>query len=553
MRRACISILFSMVGFVLPPALYPQISPGELSAPHAHLEGVGNCTKCHALGRSIDNTGCLSCHGEIADRILRRAGLHGGYADRRCVECHKEHHGVNFSIVLFETGRFVHQRAGFDLKGKHAALRCAQCHTSKLIKDPDVRRKVERGRKGTFLGLGQNCVDCHDDAHSGQFTAPCAQCHGSDAWNVTPGFTHEKTAFPLVGKHANVACSQCHTRTGPRNTVQFARLSFGTCATCHQDPHGGRFEKSCESCHSPAGWKSGAASRFDHQSTRFPLKGRHASLACAKCHSNSATTARGRFRPTRFQLCSDCHMNVHKTGLIQRRNSVSCEQCHVESGWKDGAAGTFSHDDTGFPLRGRHKNLPCKTCHGQRAPRTGSVSLIRSGESPACVDCHTDPHHGQFSDGKTPVPCERCHDEKRFTPSVFTLIDHDRSGFPLAGSHRAVPCTECHKERIVGGARFRQFRWKDPMDCTHCHENAHGGKVAPFTKQECRVCHAPVGWDQVQYVHTGTAFVLSGKHIGLACWRCHGDQRKRSPVATWLFRGTPTRCADCHGDGVSNR
>ncbi|MFZ4401794.1 MAG: hypothetical protein ACOYO1_17325, partial [Bacteroidales bacterium] len=39
-----------------------QISPGELSNYHSHLEGISNCTKCHVLGEQLSNDKCLACH-----------------------------------------------------------------------------------------------------------------------------------------------------------------------------------------------------------------------------------------------------------------------------------------------------------------------------------------------------------------------------------------------------------------------------------------------------------------------------------------------------------
>lgn len=60
-------------------------------------------------------------------------------------------------------------------------------------------------------------------------------------------FDHAKTRFPLVGKHARVACESCHTKTledTPR-----------TCISCHKkdDVHRGR-RPTCEKCHVPTDW-----------------------------------------------------------------------------------------------------------------------------------------------------------------------------------------------------------------------------------------------------------------------------------------------------------
>ena len=53
-----------------------QISPGDLTSAHAHLEGISNCTQCHVLGDKVTNDKCLPCHKEINTRIQQRKGYH---------------------------------------------------------------------------------------------------------------------------------------------------------------------------------------------------------------------------------------------------------------------------------------------------------------------------------------------------------------------------------------------------------------------------------------------------------------------------------------------
>ncbi|MDD2995319.1 MAG: hypothetical protein PHP99_03775, partial [Paludibacter sp.] len=49
---------------------YSQISPGDLSEAHAHLEGLSNCTQCHTVGEKVTREKCLDCHKEIKSNIL---------------------------------------------------------------------------------------------------------------------------------------------------------------------------------------------------------------------------------------------------------------------------------------------------------------------------------------------------------------------------------------------------------------------------------------------------------------------------------------------------
>jgi uncharacterized paraquat-inducible protein A len=71
--------LYKISGFMLIIVLSvldlsAQISPGDLSIPHTHLEGISNCTQCHVLGNKISNDKCLDCHKEIQERISFQKG-----------------------------------------------------------------------------------------------------------------------------------------------------------------------------------------------------------------------------------------------------------------------------------------------------------------------------------------------------------------------------------------------------------------------------------------------------------------------------------------------
>ena len=63
------------------------LSPGPLAKPHAELEGISNCQKCHEQGRKVTAEKCLTCHAPVADRIARRVGVHKD-VKTDCVTCH---------------------------------------------------------------------------------------------------------------------------------------------------------------------------------------------------------------------------------------------------------------------------------------------------------------------------------------------------------------------------------------------------------------------------------------------------------------------------------
>jgi hypothetical protein len=96
-------ILF-ILGLIITSIVYvnAQISPGELSKAHAHLEGVSNCTQCHAVGNQVTREKCLACHKEIKDNIAANKGYHASKEEKgkKCAACHTDHHGRNELSVL---------------------------------------------------------------------------------------------------------------------------------------------------------------------------------------------------------------------------------------------------------------------------------------------------------------------------------------------------------------------------------------------------------------------------------------------------------------------
>jgi hypothetical protein len=140
----------------------------------------------------------------------------------------------------------------------------------------------------------------------------------------------------------------------------------------------------CGSCHVESGWREKV--RFDHDMTRFPLVGLHASVGCEECHATRAyrNTARD---------CISCHKSddVHKGNL-----GKACATCHNPNGWK---FWQFDHGKaTHFALEGAHAKITCETCH---VKPPDEVKLPKD-----CGDCHArdDVHHGGFG-----RDCARCH------------------------------------------------------------------------------------------------------------------------------------------------
>ena len=409
-------------------------------------------------------------------------------------------------------------------------------------------------------------------------------CHTTTETWKQPSVAHK--TFPLLGKHATVACQKCH----PGNQWKL-KTPFARCADCHKDPHLGQFpNKTCDTCHNVNGFKP---AKFDHGT--FKLEAGHA-VPCIDCHKSEKgifPAGRGvavRYKPiaaacitchkdihkgqfgnqcekchtiqsfklpsfdhskTRFPLdaahakvpCADCHKLNPKTGSIVYKPleitcnschakahmgqlSKNCEQCHKPDGMH------FDHATSTFPLTGKHVQTPCEKCHKMEKgtfPLGQGEAIRYKPLSATCKSCHVDEHRGQFKQD-----CVACHTTQSFKPSTF---NHARSTFPLLGAHARVECAKCHKmdtfdDPLPAVQRVRYH----PLDhaCIKCHNDPHQGKLGT----DCSQCHTSDQWKIVSRAfHKTGKFPLEGAHLSLACEACH---------LNGVTKGTPNRCYDCH-------
>jgi len=568
-------------------------SPGELSRPHASLEGLKNCTTCHAAGEQLSPEHCLDCHKELAARVNQRRGFHGrlGPNDRNCQTCHHEHQGREFKIVDWgQPGKkgFDHGKTGWALEGKHQKADCAKCHDPRRITDGAVRLVLEKGRE-SWLGQPTACAGCHSDEHRGQLGQECQSCHDARAWKPAR-FDHAKAAFKLEGRHAKVACAKCHAdqpappaadpgaRTPPVRPALFARykpVPFQACADCHKkDPHQGRFGESCQGCHTPLDWKQVrgvAKEKAFHEKTRYPLRGAHLQVRCEACHAG----ARGqpqKYRGLPFEKCTDCHLDAHLGQLASERLAPvapalkTCDRCHALEGFTPVRFELEDHQQLAYKLEGAHRAVACAACHPKdprleaRVPAAVRARLEAQGRpvkpslalfaipraAKDCRACHRDPHAGQFQARLDKEGCGACHGVEAFRPARF---DHQKdSRFRLEGKHEKAACASCHRPGEGGAVRYKPL----PLTCAGCHPDPHAGQLAVKGKgTDCARCHEAGGWKAplVRFDHQKDGrFKLEGKHRPLACDKCHPVVALPKGGETRRYRPLPLECQGCHAD-----
>lgn len=531
--------LLALALVALAPAARAQISPGPLSRAHAKLEGSSRCLDCHDPSEGVATGKCLACHEPLQKRIAAGKGLHARGEYRDCRRCHVEHQGAEFELVFWgKQGRaaFDHALTGHALAGKHAIVACADCHETR-----------------SFLGAVTECAACHRDEHRGQFAGrACSSCHGEQAWKPAPGFDHAKTSWPLSGRHAAVACERCHaTRRpdprGPGQSYRVFRVAAGReCVSCHPDVHKARLGTSCASCHGTAGWKQAKTAGFDHGRTGYPLTGRHASVACDRCHLPG--------RPLRVahERCSDCHRDAHGGELARRADAGRCESCHDVEGFRPARYGPEDHARTAYPLRGAHLAVACDECHrsaqgsaGLRAAAAGSVKVSLKPASARCSDCHRDPHRGETAAVAAAGGCETCHRVDAWRAVAF---DHAQTRYPLSGRHARVACDRCHAHGEGSSASTVAFKGA-ATECAACHKDPHGGQFATATggRTACERCHATDSLEARRFSHArDSRYPLDGAHARLACAACHKPEL-RGVQRVVRYKPLPVACAGCHG------
>lgn len=212
-------------------------------------------------------------------------------------------------------------------------------------------------------------------------------------------------------------------------------------------------------------------------------------------------------------------------GIVVPHDSfpADCMLCHLEGGWSQLREDfEFDHEaETGVKLEGAHQTAQCLRCHNDRGP----VALF---SAQGCAGCHEDIHQSELGQ-----QCNHCHNQESWSlPEELAL--HNRTRFPLVGSHAGLQCWSCHPSGELGN-------WQSvDVDCATCHlEQASAIAFPDHTSNgwlsACDRCHIPTTWGGAGFNHF--AFPLDGAHRSASCTECHPGG---------MFAGVPNTCFGCH-------
>jgi hypothetical protein len=234
----------------------------------------------------------------------------------------------------------------------------------------------------------------------------CSRCHTTADWKeIARGsferdFRHDGTAFRLRGVHAEAACAACHTLTG--TAAEGVRLSFARgergksyprpaaedCLSCHLDYHEETFVTSgggatCSNCHTEESWLPATYDIARHNAGEtFVLTGAHLATPCGDCHRAAEDPEALHVRMP-YERCRDCHEadDPHGAQFADR----ACTDCHDTDTFR---VASFDHDNTRYPLDGRHRDVDCGVCHRTTTDERGREVRVYRPLGMRCEDCH---------------------------------------------------------------------------------------------------------------------------------------------------------------------
>ena len=344
----------------------------KLKGSHRRID----CFECHKESDNpklvfqdnikIDETNCVACHEDT----------HEGKFGLDCVKCHNEKSFLSLNNMDF----FDHNVTDYALEGKHLEVDCKKCHV---------------GRYSEKINFSA-CKNCHDDYHQGEFaknnvSPDCIECHSLENgfdYSLFTSEQHQETQFPLEGAHLATPCFACHISEDDERWT-FRELG-STCVDCHQDIHEGYIgesfypDKDCKVCHINESWTE--INSFDHNTTTWPLEGKHLQVDCRACHFSELSDNNGVATQIFTNLgtdCITCHENVHDD-TFAINGITDCNRCHVTRSWMPE---NFDHDTTNFPLQGKHIDIECRACHTSSIENGETVILYKLNKF-ECIDCH---------------------------------------------------------------------------------------------------------------------------------------------------------------------
>jgi hypothetical protein len=525
---------------------------------------------------------------------------------------------ISIGLVLWLVVADLGKTNPGEISAPHVGIRtllggptCSECHgenstdlpTACLNCHEDVQADIQgdRGLHGNLETPGaMECALCHSEHHGNAFQLVSATSFSLAGIADVTAFQHDFFDYQLEGKHLEVECKACHKLAEVAALEEGQKRYMGLtqeCTTCHEDPHEGRLQEDCASCH-------GQSKAFDLVATfehdeRFPLQGVHGEVGCKECHAKDdlhSVESMGGLNPPEWRTCLDCHESPHNESFLASsyaqfpNRAQDCSACHLLDHADFVAAREHctkeDHAASGFLLNAPHDKLECEQCH-TLPPALASAAQVNAEltqetvtlasfpdrfpgrQQDDCGSCHDDPHAGQFEQSTVPEQsCLDCHDRLHFSPALFDQERHRDTGFVLDGAHAQTECAQCHRDENPNDD-FGPIYAAVDSSCQSCHTDAHDACFEEFAPRndvaalDCNRCHTTASFAEVMepgFDHgLWTAFPLEGKHASNDCETCHQvlpeatESGRTFGTATTLRDRENDSCDSCHEDVHNDR
>ena len=469
------------------------------------------------------------------DHDKTRFALTGKHVDAKCADCHKNNdykdtprpasaatrrtttaaRATRASTARSARAATTPRPGSLDLQPRHrhqvrAARQAPQHQVRRLPHRPPLQGQAEPGllraatrrTTSTRTALGKDCGSCHTERD----------------WKEPAKFDHDKTDFPLLGKHVEVECKDCHKSTMFKEAPK-------DCFGCHKkdDKHEGTLGEAVRRLPRRAGLE-------DHQG---PLRPRQDQVPAAQ-RARRAEAEVQRLPQGPEELPQDA------AGLLQL----------PQEGRQARGPGRQAVRD--LPQRPRWKD------HALRPRPDPLPADWASTSSATCKNCHETPRYKD-----APRDCYGCHKKEdkhklEVRREVRELPQHARLGdlglrprqaqpsYKLDGAHRKVACESCHTQPAPARQGHRGAGQQAASSC-HRKDDVHDGSFGA----RCEQCHVTDNWKTISqprraalprptrsrpragrcHAETGSRFTWQAERPG-----SHGAAMTRRPPWTGRWR-----------------
>lgn len=233
----------------------------------------------------------------------------------RCVSCHSQIVQGQHLVVTLDTCYLCHMKGFEHGRNEQTLTGCRSCHEAPK---EQIRLATGMFNHAEYLDRGVTCENCHSDVVEGDGAVNrqvCWTCHNQE--KQVSRFNEPKFLHQTHVTDHKVECQNCHVQiehhleaAAPSDVktplASHAKLESGTCASCHEQTHGG-----------PAELYRGTGARGvpDMPSPMF-----RAQVDCIACHkskkeSNEAAQVLGQTFVAIQDSCNYCHGTKYEGSL----------------------------------------------------------------------------------------------------------------------------------------------------------------------------------------------------------------------------------------------